>query len=444
MVGTAPIAANGERIPVQSTLRVAGVRPVPREFCLPSPHAEDNKNKTKKKRKRRRRRREGPQPHSLVANESLGAERLTKCSWLQHPGRESLESKSRHQAPESNEVSACWTCRNVHGSTCTQWPSHAATSTCTVTSAANGALEGGSSCRPKDYGGGGDHVGGHPEAAASKWSKLAVTGKQVAISPSFWDVRMWPSLGDSGVGSGRGKQEASAQSGLYNHSELAAQQGDPRVREEGHHQNVKNDSAEFQDITFSNPVHVECSDKSGGKTSSFLNVKRTSKREIPCKREFRDFLGQRGLNSPARVQGHHLGRIGGGADQHGCAGDAADSDVEGGRNKAGKDDQVAQPVLLMLNTDFAVTSPVRENLLLTIALTQRGSPKHHEAGHEAVAKSSETRRSRVQLQVLVGQFKAFSSFLRFRLGADALRVKFEQNAGGSSTISEVRTCLADY
>jgi hypothetical protein len=241
---------------------------------------------------------------------------------------------------------------------------------------------------------------------------------------------MWPSLGDSGVGSGRGKREASVQSGLYNHSELAAQQGDPRVRQEVHHQNVKNGSAEIHDITFSNPVHVECSDKSGGKTSSFLNVKRTPKREIPCKREFRDFLGERGLKSPARVQGHHsgtadLGRIGGG------------SDVDGGRNKAGKDDQVAQPVLLMLNTDFAVTSPVRENLLLTIALTQRGSPKDHEAGHEAVAKSSETRRSRVQLQVLVGQFKAFSSFLRFRLGADALRVKFEQNAGGSSTISEV-------
>ena len=441
-MGTAPIAATAERIPVQSTLRVAGVRPVTREFGLPSPHAKDNKNNKTKKKRRRRRRREGSQPHSLVANESLGAERFTKCSWLQQLRRDSLESKSRHQS-QSNEVSDCWTCLNVHGSTCTQWPSLKATSTCSVTSVANGALEGGIR-RFKYYGGGGDHVGGRAEAAARKWSKSAVTGKQVAISPNFWDVRLWPSLGDSGVGSGRGKQEASVQSGLYNHSELAAQQGDPRVRGEVHHQNVKDDSSEFHDITFLNPVHVECSDKSGGKTSSFLGVKRTHKREISCKREVRDCSGQRGLKSQERAQGHHsgtvdLGRIGDGSAQHGCAGDpAADIDVKGGRNKAGEDDQVAQPVLLMLNTDFAVTSPVRENLLLTIALTQRGSPRDGKAGHEVVAERSKSRSSRVQLQVLVGKFKAFSSFLRFRLGADALRVKVEQNAGGSSTISEVR------
>jgi hypothetical protein len=39
--------------------------------------------------------------------------------------------------------------------------------------------------------------------------------------------------------------------------------------------------------------------------------------------------------------------------------------------------------------------------------------------------------------VFVGHFIAFSSFLGFRLGQEAHRVRYESNAGGTSTISEV-------
>lgn len=85
-----------------------------------------------------------------------------------------------------------------------------------------------------------------------------------------------------------------------------------------------------------------------------------------------------------------------------------------------------EPKLVMLNKDFIVTSPVRENLLVTIALT---SPRRGEDQLELAVKGPS--------HILIGRFTAFSSFSRFKLCQDALRVKFEQNAGGSSTISEV-------
>lgn len=85
-----------------------------------------------------------------------------------------------------------------------------------------------------------------------------------------------------------------------------------------------------------------------------------------------------------------------------------------------------EPKLVMLNKDFIVTSPVLENLLVTIALTsQRRGEDQLELAVEGPC------------QVLIGRLTAFSSFSRFKLCRDALRVKFEQNAGGSSTISEV-------
>lgn len=97
----------------------------------------------------------------------------------------------------------------------------------------------------------------------------------------------------------------------------------------------------------------------------------------------------------------------------------------------------AQPILVMLNTDFIVTSPVKENLLLLIALTQkRGSQAVEGADLQLAKKHNDKGKTH---QVLVGQFTAFSSFVGFGLGRDALRVKYEQNAGGSSTISEVKS-----
>lgn len=85
------------------------------------------------------------------------------------------------------------------------------------------------------------------------------------------------------------------------------------------------------------------------------------------------------------------------------------------------------PVLLMLNKDFIVTSPLKENLLLTLALMGKRPVA------EAQSQSSE---GEMRRQILVGQFKAFSSFLHFVLGQDATRVRTESNAGGTSTISE--------
>ncbi|KAI5071300.1 hypothetical protein GOP47_0013551 [Adiantum capillus-veneris] len=90
------------------------------------------------------------------------------------------------------------------------------------------------------------------------------------------------------------------------------------------------------------------------------------------------------------------------------------------------------PILLMVNKDFIVTSPLKENLLLTLALMGRQSTANvPENEHAQCLDETGTRR-----QVLVGQFKAFSSFLHFMLGHDATRVRTESNAGGTSTISE--------
>lgn len=75
-------------------------------------------------------------------------------------------------------------------------------------------------------------------------------------------------------------------------------------------------------------------------------------------------------------------------------------------------------MLLMLNKDFMVSSPVKQNLLLTLWLT------------------TERKCSKQQQQIFVGHFTAFSSYLQFLLGHDATRVRTESNAGGTSTVSE--------
>eukprot|EP01018_Ginkgo_biloba_P011303 Gb_31383 [translate_table: standard] len=79
------------------------------------------------------------------------------------------------------------------------------------------------------------------------------------------------------------------------------------------------------------------------------------------------------------------------------------------------------PLYVMLNTDFIVTSPLKQNLMLTLALTQR--KRDLEIPEEGKL-------------ILVGHFRAFLSFRHFGLGPDALRVRTECNAGGTSTISE--------
>lgn len=89
------------------------------------------------------------------------------------------------------------------------------------------------------------------------------------------------------------------------------------------------------------------------------------------------------------------------------------------------------PLLLMLNKDFIVTSPLKENLLLTLALMGKRSDVETPESFQGQTTVGETKR-----QILVGQFKAFSSFLHFMLGRDATRVRTESNAGGTSTISE--------
>lgn len=88
------------------------------------------------------------------------------------------------------------------------------------------------------------------------------------------------------------------------------------------------------------------------------------------------------------------------------------------------------PVLLMLNKDFIVTSPLKQNLLLTLALTERKYVGEADDGESVRSRELERR------QILVGQFTALSSFLHFMLGRDAKRVRTESNAGGTSTISE--------
>jgi hypothetical protein len=98
------------------------------------------------------------------------------------------------------------------------------------------------------------------------------------------------------------------------------------------------------------------------------------------------------------------------------------------------------PVLLMLNRDFIVTSPLKDSLLLVLTLTGH-SPNHndhHQSGDKNDAGTlAQFPKYDVKRQILVGQFTAFSSFLHFHLGRDAMRVRTESNAGGTSTISEV-------
>lgn len=103
-------------------------------------------------------------------------------------------------------------------------------------------------------------------------------------------------------------------------------------------------------------------------------------------------------------------------------------------NKTVTEEVRGEAKLMMLNRDFTVTSPVRENLLVTIALTSQRSIKGEEEEEELERAVKEPNLKPVR--VLIGKFTAFSSFLQFKLCRDALRVKFEQNAGGSSTISE--------
>eukprot|EP00250_Pteridium_aquilinum_P008991 c18363_g1_i1 orf=2-1942(-) len=102
------------------------------------------------------------------------------------------------------------------------------------------------------------------------------------------------------------------------------------------------------------------------------------------------------------------------------------------RNGSGllkRENMCMPPILLMLNKDFIVTSPLKENLLLTLALMGRRQTAEDDV--QSQLPEGETKR-----QILVGQFKAFSSFLHFMLGRDATRVRTESNAGGTSTISE--------
>eukprot|EP00246_Nothoceros_aenigmaticus_P013978 TRINITY_DN5113_c0_g1_i1.p1 TRINITY_DN5113_c0_g1~~TRINITY_DN5113_c0_g1_i1.p1 ORF type:complete len:735 (+),score=103.89 TRINITY_DN5113_c0_g1_i1:139-2343(+) len=109
-----------------------------------------------------------------------------------------------------------------------------------------------------------------------------------------------------------------------------------------------------------------------------------------------------------------------------------------GHRLDGFDQGTIEPVLLMVNKDFAVTSLVRKNLLLTIALSQN----KEKLGVDCDSQQGDERQTgdegSIQKcgQILVGQFTAFSSLMGFGLGHDARRVATEQNAGGSSTISE--------
>ena len=87
----------------------------------------------------------------------------------------------------------------------------------------------------------------------------------------------------------------------------------------------------------------------------------------------------------------------------------------------------ACPVAMMISTDFIVSAPVRENLLLTIALRQHERREEEEGASESKGK------------VFLGYFSTKFPFSRFVLGYDATRVACEPNAGGQSVVSEVRT-----
>ncbi|KAH7387330.1 hypothetical protein KP509_16G017100 [Ceratopteris richardii] len=90
------------------------------------------------------------------------------------------------------------------------------------------------------------------------------------------------------------------------------------------------------------------------------------------------------------------------------------------------------PIFLMVNRDFIVISPLKQNLLLTLSLMGRNSTA--DAAEDAPSPIPKT--NSMKRQILVGKFKAFSSFGHFMLGHDAKRVRTESNAGGTSTISE--------
>jgi hypothetical protein len=103
------------------------------------------------------------------------------------------------------------------------------------------------------------------------------------------------------------------------------------------------------------------------------------------------------------------------------------------------------------NKDFIVTSSLNENLMLIIALKKRKKKKQYHLGNQflkgkdlqLVMKHNNSNNYLGKMDVVprqhvfVGHFTAFSSFLGFRLGQEAHRVRYESNAGGTSTISEV-------
>eukprot|EP00249_Psilotum_nudum_P018375 c26774_g1_i2 orf=324-2075(-) len=108
-------------------------------------------------------------------------------------------------------------------------------------------------------------------------------------------------------------------------------------------------------------------------------------------------------------------------------------DMEGEQTHRRNNDHDLQmtPILLMVNRDFIVASPLKHNLLLTLALMER--KQSLELSNDGLLLRKHERERR---QILVGHFTAFSSFLHFGLGHDATRIRSESNAGGTSTISE--------
>jgi hypothetical protein len=101
--------------------------------------------------------------------------------------------------------------------------------------------------------------------------------------------------------------------------------------------------------------------------------------------------------------------------------------------------------------DFIVTSSLNENLMLIIALKKKKKKKQYHLANQflkgkdlqLVMKHNNSNNYLGEMDVVprqhvfVGHFIAFSSFLGFRLGQEAHRVRYESNAGGTSTISEV-------
>ncbi|CAK9881454.1 unnamed protein product [Sphagnum jensenii] len=102
------------------------------------------------------------------------------------------------------------------------------------------------------------------------------------------------------------------------------------------------------------------------------------------------------------------------------------------------------------NKDFIVTSSLNENLMLIIALKKKKKKKQYHLGNQFLKgkdlqlvmthNNPNNYLGKMDVvprqHVFVGHFTAFSSFLGFRLGQEAHRVRYERNAGGTSTISE--------